>query len=94
VRLYRQGNPDNGDEGLSNVRIAVFRCCIVCLPAHSGDGTVRKTFLEDAAVGNPESCIEGGGMMLSILVVDDEQQTHQLIRETLEQGRVSRHRGV
>src|SRR4029079_15729129 len=84
VRLSCQVNPDNGDEGLSYVRIAVFRCRIVCLltPATVQFGRLSlKTQLWETRVMH-----RGWGMMPSILVVDDEQQIRQLIRETLEQA--------
>ena len=61
-----------------------------CLFARSPGGVVQfeSLFLKAQRLGNrsPESFTEAEGTMPSILVVDDEDQIRQLIRETLEQA--------
>ena len=61
-----------------------------CLFARSPGGVVQfeSLFLKAQHLGNrsPESFTEAEGTMPSILVVDDEDQIRQLIRETLEQA--------
>ena len=61
-----------------------------CLFARSPGGMAQfeSPFLKAQRLGNqnPESFTEAEGTMPSILVVDDEDQILQLIRETLEQA--------